>query len=87
MANTFPIIQLHINNEIVEFRDKAVIEAEAVQEIHPVGIELPSSTARIRVWLDNTIVDDQGRTIRDKFSPFSDGVYYQSMTTGLIAIS
>ena len=84
MANTFPIIQLHINNEIVEFRDKAVIEAEAVQEIHPVGIELPSSTARIRVWLDNTIVDDQGRTIRDKFSPFSDGVYYQSMTTGLI---
>ena len=84
MANTFPIIQLHINNEIVEFRDKAVIEAEAVQEIHPVGIELPSSTARIRVWLDNTIVDDQGRTIRDKFSPFSDGIYYQSMTTGLI---
>ena len=83
MANTFPIIQLHINNEIVEFRDKAVI-AEAVQEIHPVGIELPSSTARIRVWLDNTIVDDQGRTIRDKFSPFSDGIYYQSMTTGLI---
>ena len=84
MANTYPIIKLHINNEIVEFRDKAVIEAEAVQEIHPVGIELPSSTARIRVWLDNTIVDDQGRTIRDKFSPFSDGVYYQSMTTGLI---
>lgn len=84
MANTFPIIQLHINNEIVEFRDKAVIEAEAVQEIHPVGIELPSSTARIRVWLDNTIVDDQGRTIRDKFSPFSDGIYYQSMTTGLV---
>lgn len=84
MANTFPIIQLHINNETVEFRDKAVIEAEAVQEIHPVGIELPSSTARIRVWLDNTIVDDQGRTIRDKFSPFSDGIYYQSMTTGLV---
>jgi hypothetical protein len=84
MANTFPIIQLNLNNEIVEFRDKAVIEAEAVQEIHPVGIELPSSTARIRVWLDNTIVDDQGRTIRDKFSPFSDGIYYQSMTTGLI---
>jgi len=84
MANTFPIIQLHINNEIVEFRDKAVIEAETIQEVHPVGIELPSSTARIRVWLDDTIVDDQGRTIRDKFSPFSDGIYYQSMTTGLI---
>jgi len=84
MANTFPIIQLNLNNETVEFRDADVIEAEVVQEIHPVGIELPSSTARIRVWLDNTIVDDQGRTIRDKFSPFSDGVYYQSMTTGLI---
>lgn len=84
MANTFPIIQLHINNETVEFRDKAVIEAEAVQEIHPVGIELPSSTARIRVWLDNTVVDEEGRTLRDKFSPFSDGIYYQSMTTGLI---
>lgn len=84
MANTFPIIQLHINNETVEFRDKAVIEAEAVQEIHPVGIELPSSTARVRVWLDDTVVDGEGRTLRDKFSPFSDGVYYQSMTTGLI---
>jgi len=84
MANTFPIIQLNLNNETVEFRDTDVIEAEVVQEIHPVGIELPSSTARVRVWLDNTVVDDEGRTLRDKFSPFSDGIYYQSMTTGLI---
>lgn len=84
MANTYPIIQLIINNETVEFRDADVIEAEVVQEIHPVGIELPSSTARVRVWLDDTVVDGEGRTLRDKFSPFSDGIYYQSMTTGLV---
>ena len=84
MAVTYPIINLNINNETIQFRDADVIEAEVVQEIHPAGMELPASTARIRVWLDNEIVDENNRTLRDKFSPFSSGIYYQEMVTGLV---
>jgi hypothetical protein len=84
MNVTYPIINLNINNETIVFSDKDVIQAEVVQEIHPIGMELPASTARIRVYLDNEVVDENNRTIRDKFSPFTKGIYYQSMVTGLI---
>lgn len=84
MAVTYPIVRLSIMNESIVFSGKDVIEAEVVQEIHPIGIEVPASTARIRVWLDDEVTDEEGRTLRDKFRPFSDGIYYQSMTTGLI---
>lgn len=84
MVTTYPIITLNINNETIQFRDSDVIEAEVVQEVHPASIELPASTARVRVWLDDTIVDENNRTLRDKFSPFSDGIYNQALTTGLI---
>ena len=84
MAVTYPIVRLSIMNESIVFSSKDVIEAEVVQEIHPIGIEVPASTARIRVWLDDEIEDESGLTLRDKFRPFSDGVYHQSMTTGLL---
>jgi hypothetical protein len=84
MNVTYPIIELNINNETIVFSDKDVIQAEVVHEIHPIGLELPASTAKVRVYLDNEIVDENNRTIRDKFSPFTKGVYYQSMATGLI---
>ena len=71
-------------NESIVFQDADVIEAEVTQEIHPIGIEVPASTARVRVWLDDKIEDESGLTLRDKFRPFSDGVYHQSMTTGLV---
>lgn len=84
MARTYPIIRMSINNESVVFADAAVIEADVMQEIHPISIEVPASTARVRVYLDNVAVDALGRTMRDKFSPFSNGIYYQSMVAGLI---
>lgn len=84
MSYTYPIVTLSIMNDVIVFQDTDVIEAEATQEIHPIGIEVPASKATIRVWLDDEIVDEEGRTLRDKFRPFSDGIYYQSMTTGLI---
>lgn len=84
MATTYPIIRLSIMNESVVFQDADVIEAEVTQEIHPISIEVPASTARIRVWLDDEIEDESGLTLRDKFRPFSDGVYHQSMATGLV---
>jgi len=57
MASTYPIIRLNILNQTIVFQGEEVIEAEAIQEIHPIGIEVPASTARIRVWLDDTTRD------------------------------
>lgn len=54
MAKTYPIIRLNILGQTIVFQDDDVIEAETTQEIHPVSIEIPASTARIRVWLDDT---------------------------------
>ncbi len=54
MATTYPIIKLNILGETIMFQGKDVIEAETIQEIHPVSIEVPASTARVRVWLDDT---------------------------------
>ena len=84
MSYTYPIVTLSIMNDTIVFQDTDVIEAEVTQEIHPIGIEVPASKATIRVWLDDEVTDEEGRTLRDKFRPFSDGIYYQSMTTGLI---
>lgn len=66
MANTYPIIRLNILGETIMFQDKDVIESETIQEIHPISIEVPASTARIRLWLDDTrlpsdiLVNDAG---------------------------
>lgn len=84
MARTYPIVKLNIMNDVIVFQDSDVIEAETTQEIHPIGIEVPASKATIRVWLDDEVADESGLTLRDKFRPFSDGIYYQSMTTGLV---
>lgn len=58
MAKTYPIIRLNILGQTIVFQDDDVIEAETTQEIHPVSIEVPASTARIRVWLDDTTRDN-----------------------------
>jgi len=73
MATTYPIINLNINNETITFSDKDVIEAEVVQEIHPISIEVPASTARIRVWLDDEIEDDM--TVTGAGTVGIDGIY------------
>jgi len=56
MATTYPIVSLNILGETITFSGKDVIEAEVVQEIHPISIEVPASTARIRLWLDDTLL-------------------------------
>jgi len=84
MATTYPIVSLNILGETITFSGKDVIEAEVVQEIHPISIKVPASTARIRLWLDDEIEDGNGLTLRDKFRPFSDGEYYQAMAEGLV---
>lgn len=58
MATTYPIVKISILGKTITFQDEDVIEAEVTQEIHPVSIEVPASTARIRVWLDDTTRDN-----------------------------
>lgn len=58
MAKTYPIIRLNILGQTIVFQDDDVIEAETTQEIHPISIEVPASTARMRLWLDDTTRDN-----------------------------
>ena len=75
MTITYPIVRMDINNESVEFTDEDIIKAEVLQEINPVGLMLPASTAKLRIFLQGDL--------QDKFSPFSNGTYYQSLAAGL----
>ena len=70
---TYPIVKLTLGNQTVEFRDTDVIEAEVVQEISPLSIELPVSEAIIRIY-----------TLDPRFSPFSDGEFYQELVNNTI---
>ena len=72
--STYPIMRFNLGNEQVEFRDEDIIEASLVQEIHPLSIELPISTATIRI-----------RTTDNRFSPFSNGSFYQSLSANAAA--
>ena len=54
MAKTYPIIRLNILWQTIVFQGEDVIDAETTQEIHPISIEVPASTARLRLWLDDT---------------------------------
>ena len=54
MAKTYPIIRLNILGQTIVFQGEDVIDAETTQEIHPISIEVPASTARMRLWLDDT---------------------------------
>lgn len=72
MPITFPIVRLNISNHTVEFRDTDIIQAEVVQEVHPVGIELPASSASIRIY-----------TTDPRFSPFSDGEFFAELANNM----
>ena len=72
MANTYPIVRLNVNNQTIEFRNTDIIQAEVVQEIHPIGIELPASSATIRIYITDP-----------RFSPFSEGEFYDELVNNL----
>lgn len=85
MATTYPIVSLNILGETITFSGKDVIEAEVTQEIHPVGIEVPASSARIRVWLDDTpiIVQAEGSMVVEGAGrSFYNGTYAVDGTYG-----
>lgn len=70
---TYPIVRMVIDSESIEFLNVDVIEAQSLQETHPISLELPASTVSIRI-----------HTIDTRFNPFSSGSFYQSLVVGLI---
>ena len=79
MAETYPIIRLNILNETITFQDADVIEAETIQEVHPVSIEVPASMARLRVWLDDTVRESM-RVLVGQAGEAGVRKYYQEYT-------
>lgn len=72
MAHTYPIIRMIINNEYVEFQDSDILECTILQESHPISIELPISTADVTVYTND-----------NRFSVYSDGVFYNALSKNL----
>lgn len=70
---TYPIVRLTLNEQIVEFSDADIIEANIIQEISPISTELPVSEARIRI-----------RTTDPRFEPFSNGEFYNDLSLNSI---
>jgi len=73
MPRTFPIVRMTLGFQTVEFRDDSIVSCKVVQEIHPIGIELPASSATIRIY-----------TRDPRFSPFSDGEYYAELANNAV---
>lgn len=71
---TYPILRLYIQNETIEFKDQEVVEATVTQEVNPLSLELPASTADVTIYTTNP-----------EFNPFSNGYYYQSLKANTAA--
>ncbi|HXK65934.1 MAG TPA: hypothetical protein PK348_06680 [Spirochaetota bacterium] len=54
--------------EVIEFRDRDIIEAKVTYEINPLSMELPASTAEVSIYTTNS-----------DFNPFSDAIYFQAL--------
>lgn len=68
MMITYPILRLYLLGEVIEFRDRDIIEAKVTYEINPLSMELPASTAEVSIYTTNS-----------DFNPFSDAIYFQSL--------
>ena len=65
---TYPILRLYLLGEVIEFRDRDIIEAKVTYEINPLSMELPASTAEVSIYTTNS-----------DFNPFSDAIYFQAL--------
>lgn len=63
MASTYPVIKYSINGVSQYLVAEDIIEAEILQEIHPISLELPVSTARVCF-----------HAVDSAYSPFTDGI-------------
>lgn len=66
---TYPILRLYLQNETIEFKNLDIVSARIVQEINPVGLEVPAAQLDIKI-----------HTTDPAFDPFSSGYYYQALT-------
>ena len=73
MTRTYPIIKMNIAGEEIVWQDADIIEAKAIQEVHPISLEMPISTIDFTVY-----------TTDARFSIFSDGSLYNSLSEGQV---
>lgn len=72
MAITFPIVRMVIDNQSVEFAGADILECTVLQESHPISIELPISTVDLTVYTND-----------NRFSIYSDGEFYNSLSKNM----
>lgn len=72
MSQTYPLVRMTLGYQTIEFDDADIISCEVVQEIHPIGIELPASSATVRIYTTDV-----------KFYPFSDSEYYAELANNV----
>lgn len=66
---TYPIIRMTVGGVAEEFSGEEVISASLVREIDPLSIELPASEVEFTIY-----------TTDEKWSIFSDGTYFNSLS-------
>ena len=73
MTRTYPIIKMTIAGIEYVWQDTDIVTARAVQEVHPISLELPASTIDFTVY-----------TTDPQFSIFSDGDLYEQLAEGQV---
>jgi hypothetical protein len=73
MTRTYPIIKMTIAGTEYIWQDTDIVTARAIQEVHPISLELPASTITFSVY-----------TTDARFSIFSDGELYNALAEGQV---
>jgi len=73
MTHTYPIIKMNIAGEEIIWQDTDIVTASAIQETHPISLEMPISTINFTVF-----------TTDPRFSIFSDGELYSALDEGQV---
>ena len=73
MTYTYPIIEMTIAGEEIIWQDADIVTASVIQEIHPIGLEMPISVVNFTIY-----------TTDARFSIFDDGELYSALSAGQV---
>jgi len=73
MTRTYPIIKLNIAGEEIIWQDADIVTASAIQETHPISVEMPISVVDFTIY-----------TTDPRFSIFDDGELYSALAEGQV---
>jgi len=73
MTRTYPIIKMVIAGEEIIWQDTDIVTASAIQEVHPISLEMPISVINFTVY-----------TTDARFSIFDDGDLYEALAEGQV---